>query len=345
MAKKRYVNRKPVNSPAVDTSVDKDSAVITFGGIDRVELDNPIACSDVEFDEYEGFYTPPIEPGVLSDMLMINSYHGAIVEARTRILSKDFVETDTLSFADMMCVCKDLVTFGHAYVQVFRNVFGQPLRLGHVMAQYTRRGKNNRFVRLNADDTRTWYKPDEICQIRLYDPRQNIYGLPDYLSGVESALLSQDATRFRRRYYKNGMHMGFILYMTDPNMTPASEDELAEALKQSRGVGNFSSMLINIPNGQEKGVQLIPVGNAGTKDEYEGIKKVSSQEVIVSHRYPAGLGGILPPEGASLGNPLQYSAMYYENEVRPMQKLITGINLILPANLRIEFEQPSMVGE
>ncbi len=345
MVKKRHTSRHSATKVDASTDAEKDSTVIEFGGIERVELDNPIACSDVEFDEYEGFYTPPIEPGVLSDMLMINSYHGAIVEARTRILSKDFVVTDTLPFADMMCLCKDLVTFGYAYVQIFKNVFGQPLRLGHVMAQYTRRGKKNRFVRLNTDDTRTWYKTDEIHQIRLYDPRQNIYGLPDYLSGVESALLSQDATRFRRRYYKNGMHMGFILYMTDPNMTPTSEDELVEALKQSRGVGNFSSMLINIPNGQEKGVQLIPVGNAGTKDEYEGIKKVSSQEVIVSHRYPAGLGGILPPEGASLGNPLQYSEMYYENEVRPMQKLIMGINLILPANLRIEFERPSTTSE
>ena len=337
MRKKKFNKR---NTHQVTEDHSTESTVLEFGGIERVNMDNPVECSDVEFDEGEEFYSPPVSLTALSALLTANSYHGAIVEARTRILSKDYIETDLLSFCDMMNICKDLVTFGMAYVQIFKNVFGEPLRLGHVPALTTRRGKDNRFVRLNSDDTKTWYKHDEIHQIKLYDTRQNIYGLPDYLSGIESALLSQDATRFRRRYYKNGMHMGFILYMTDPSMTPTAEDDLADALKKSRGAGNFSSMLINIPGGQKDGVQLIPVGNIGSKDEFEGVKKVSSQEVIVAHRFPAGIGGILPPEGASLGNPLQYSEMYYENEARPLQKLILGINRILPEHMHIEFDVP-----
>ncbi|WP_394166077.1 phage portal protein [Photobacterium piscicola] len=324
MAKKKRFQRKEI-MPIVNEST--TSSAFEFGGIERVDTENPIACSDVDFDEADEYYTPPIEPKALSALLLANSYHGAIVEARTRILSKDFIETDVLSFFEMMNLCKDLITFGYAYYQVFRNPWGEPLRLGHVMAQYTRRGKNGRFFRLNSDDTKTEYKKGEIVQIRLYDPNQNIYALPDYLSGVESALLSQEATRFRRRYYKNGMHMGFILYMTDPTLTPIAEENLANALKKSRGVGNFSSMLINIP-----------VGNIGTKDEFEGIKKISSQEVIVAHRYPAGLSGILPPEGSSLGNPLQYSEMYYENEIKPLQKLLLGINRLMPKDKQITFE-------
>ena len=337
MAKKKRFQRKEI-MPVVSEST--ASSAFEFGGIERVDTENPIACSDVDFDEADEYYTPPIEPKALSALLLANSYHGAVVEARTRILSKDFIETGVLSFFEMMNISKDLIVFGHAYFQVFRNPWGEPLRLGHVMAQYTRRGKDNRFFRLNSDDTKTEYKKGEIVQIRLYDPSQNIYGLPDYLSGVESALLSQDATRFRRRYYKNGMHMGFILYMTDPTLTPIAEENLANALKKSRGVGNFSSMLINIPNGQEKGVQLIPAGNIGSKDEFEGIKKISSQEVIVAHRYPAGLSGILPPEGSSLGNPLQYSEMYYENEIKPLQKLLLGINRLMPKDKQITFELP-----
>ena len=337
MKKKKYNKR---NKHQATEDHRSSSAVFEFGGVENVKVDNPVECSDVEFDEGEEFYSTPISLLSLSELLTANSYHGAVVEARTRILSKDYIETDLLSFCDMMNICKDLITFGMAHVQIFKNVFGEPLRLGHVPTLTTRRGKNNRFVRLNSDETKTWYKTDEIHQIKLYDTRQNIYGLPDYLSGIESALLSQDATRFRRRYYKNGMHMGFILYVTDPNMTPEAEDNLAEALKKSRGVGNFSSALINIPGGGKDGVQLIPVGNIGSKDEFEGIKKVSSQEVIVAHRFPAGIGGILPPEGASLGNPLQYSEMYYENEARPLQKLILGINRILPEYKHIEFAVP-----
>ncbi len=102
---------------------------------------------------------------------------------------------------------------------------------------------------------------------------KNIYTLPDYLSGIKSAFLSQDETRFQRRYYKNGMHVGFILYMTDLTMGPIVEENLAEALRKSCRVGNFSSRLINIPNDQEKGVQRTPVDKIGLKDRIEGIKK------------------------------------------------------------------------
>ncbi|MEH6534079.1 MAG: hypothetical protein V7735_22465 [Photobacterium frigidiphilum] len=132
--------------------------------------------------------------------------------------------------------------------------------------------------------------------------------------------------------------MGFILYTTDPNLSATSVDALKSALKNSRGVGNFSFMLINILNDQEKGVQLIPVESIGSKDEFEGIKKISSQETIVVHHLLAGMSGIIQPEGASMGNPLQYNETYYENEVRPMQKLIMGVSAVLLKYLHIQFE-------
>lgn len=40
--------------------------------------------------------------------------------------------------------------------------------------------------------------------------------MPEWLAVVQSALLNESATLFRRRYYTNGLHAGFILYMTDP---------------------------------------------------------------------------------------------------------------------------------
>ncbi len=36
-----------------------------------------------------------------------------------------------------------------------------------------------------------------------------------YLSAIPSALLNESATLFRRKYYINGSHAGFIMYMTD----------------------------------------------------------------------------------------------------------------------------------
>ncbi len=57
-----------------------------------------------------------------------------------------------------MNICKELITFGYAYYQVFRKLLGEQLHLCHVMMKHTRRGNNNRFFRLNHDDIKTEYK-------------------------------------------------------------------------------------------------------------------------------------------------------------------------------------------
>ena len=41
---------------------------------------------------------------------------------------------------------------------------------------------------------------------------------------------------------------------------------------------------------KEKGIQVIPVGNFESKDEFFNVKAVSAQDVFNAHRFPAGLG-------------------------------------------------------
>lgn len=340
MLENQVVTDKPQE---IEQEQNDEMVSFTFGGVEKIGVTNPAHYDGVEFDESEGYYTPPIEPDALSDMMIANSYHGAIVEARARILAKDYQESELLPFGDMLNLCKDIVGFGQCAYQVFYNFLNVPVRLAHVPWQPLRKGKNDRFVRLNSDESKTWYKKNEIFHPKLYDPKQNIYGLPDYLSGLQSAMLSEDATLFRRRYFKNGAHMGFILYTSDPNLTPKVEKELQDALRDSRGVGNFKSLLINIPNGQEKGVQLIPVGDVSTKDEFNTIKMVSSQDVMVAHRFPPGLSGIIPSQGAVMGDPEKYNKTYYENEVIPMQKLLLTVNSIMPKGKQIVFNKPSFI--
>lgn len=48
-----------------------------------------------------------------------------------------------------------------------------------------------------------WFDPDSVFHLREPDPNQEIYGVPEYLSAMQSAWLNENATLFRRRYYKN----------------------------------------------------------------------------------------------------------------------------------------------
>ncbi|CAJ1786229.1 hypothetical protein IIDPJIOB_00641 [Aeromonas veronii] len=111
--------------------------------------------------------------------------------------------------------------------------------------------------------------------------------MPDYLGGLQSALLNQDATLFRRKYFLNGAHMGFIFYATDPNMDDDTEEEMKEMIASSKGVGNFRSVFVNIPDGKPDGIKLILVGDIATKDECAAIKGITAQDVLTAHRFPA----------------------------------------------------------
>jgi len=54
------------------------------------------------------------------------------------------------------------------------------------------------------------------------------------------AWLNESATLFRRKYYLNGSHAGFILYMTNTAQNEADITNLRQALKDSKGPGRAS---------------------------------------------------------------------------------------------------------
>ncbi|HBC3157583.1 TPA: phage portal protein, partial [Escherichia coli O146] len=93
-----------------------------------------------------------------------------------------------------------------------------------------------------------------------------------------------EASLFRRRYYNNGAHMGFLLYTNDPGITTEMEDEIREKVAESKGLGNFRNLYINIPKGSPDGVKIIPIGEVSAKDEFSNIKGISAQDVFTAHR-------------------------------------------------------------
>lgn len=65
-----------------------------------------------------------------------------------------------------------------------------------------------------------WKEPHEFSSGSVFhllepDINQELYGVPEYLSALNSAWLNEAATLFRRKYYQNCAHAGYILYMTD----------------------------------------------------------------------------------------------------------------------------------
>lgn len=272
------------------------------------------------FNEGYGYWEPPVDRHLLAGLTRRNAQHGGIVQSRANMAASRFV-SGGLSSQQMQAGFLNFVTFGDQALLKIRNGFGQVVRLFPLPSYRTRVTGDNGAAVLERDSQVRYYKARDITWVKQYDAVQQVYGLPDYLGGLQATLLNEDATLFRRKYFLNGAHMGFIMYATDPNLDPDTEEELKTKIQDSKGVGNFRSLFVNIPNGAEKGLQIIPVGNFESKDEFMNVKNVSAQDVLNAHRFPPGLSGIIPSNTAGLGDPTKYDGVYFKNETKPLIKM------------------------
>jgi PBSX family phage portal protein len=290
---------------------------------DRGELvlTNVADYQQVYYDNYYEYYEPPINRVALAKLPDTSAQHGGIIHARTNMIAAGFIKGGNMSRADVRAMVLNYLIFGDAPLLKVRNAFGRVLRLVPLTSLYFRVRRDGGVALLQKGKPLN-YSSDDIIFLKQYDTRQQIYGIPDYLGGVSSALLSTDATLFRRRYFLNGAHMGFIFYTTDPNMSVEMENEIKKKIEQSKGVGNFRNMFVSIPKGDPEGIKLINVGDNGVKDDFLNIKSVSSKDVLNAHRFPPGLAGMMPDGAAGLGDVFKSRSAYREDEVKPIQRLI-----------------------
>lgn len=275
----------------------------------------------LHYNDYYDYWEPPIDRHLLANLTRRNAQHGGIVQSRANMAAARFI-SGGMSAQEVGAAFLNCIQFGDVALLKIRNGFGQVLRYFPLPSYRTRVTRNGGAAVLQRDNEVKHYKAKDIIWVRIYDPVQQVYGCPDYLGGLQSALLNEDSTLFRRKYYINGAHMGFIMYATDPNLDPDVEKQLQEKIQNSKGVGNFKSLFVNIPNGKEKGIQIIPVGNFESKDEFFNVKSVSAQDVFNAHRFPAGLGGMIPTNTAGLGDPTKYDKVYFKSETRPLINIL-----------------------
>ncbi len=278
--------------------------------------------TDLFYNDTENYWEPPISRQGLADTSRANAYHCSLLKARANYVASRFMGGGGLTHRRVQFFGNNYFTFGDGAFLKIRNGFGVPVRLHPLPSMHMRRRKNGDFVILERGGKQKVYKQKDVIFLPQDDLEQQIYGVPDYLGSMQSSLLNKDATLFRRRYYKNGAHMGFIFYASDPNLSEADEKKMKETIASSKGVGNFRSMFVNIPNGKEKGIQLIPVGDIATKDEFERIKNITAQDILVGHRFPAGKGGMMPQPGSSFPDPEKVGREYDKDEIVPVCKLI-----------------------
>jgi PBSX family phage portal protein len=256
------------------------------------------------------WYEPPVSLHGLARAVNASVWHASAMLVKRNVLTASFVPNKLFSRATFERFAWEYLVFGNAYLELRKNRLKEPMALECPLGKYMRRGIDLAHY-FFVPSAFGWGGPQELehefkagCIFHLMEPdlHQEIYGLPQYLAALNSAFLNESATLFRRRYFNNGSHAGFILYMTDAAHDQGDIDALRQALRDSKGPGNFRNLFMYAPNGKKDGLQLIPISEVAAKDDFLNIKNTSRDDQLAAHRVPPQLMGVIPANVGGFGD-------------------------------------------
>ena len=325
---KKYGGARPLAdvSPAATTESAGRVEAFTFG--------DPVSVLDSReiFDCFEcwrvgDWYEPPVDLAGLAKSFTASVHHSSAILFKVNILTSTFKPSAILSREDFKRLALDHLTFGNCYAEARRSATNRLLKIKPALAKYTRRGvEDGRYFFVTNGQASYEFEPGSVWHMLEPDVNQELYGVPQYLSALQSAWLNESATLVRRRYYKNGSHAGFIMYMTDTANSQEDVDGLRRALRESKGPGNFRNLFMYAPGGKKDGIQILPVSEIAAKDEFFNIKAATRDDVLAAHRVPPQLLGIVPSNSGGFGAIVPAANVFARHEIAPLQAQFEAIN-------------------
>lgn len=290
------------------------------------------------------WYEPPVSFEGLAKSFRAATHHSSAIFFKAGILASTYIPHPLLPTAVVKELAVNFLTFGNAYLERRESYTGKLLGLKHSLAKFTRPGVepgSHFFVPHSRMEHQ--FEAGSVWHLREADINQEVYGLPEYLSTLQSAWLNESATLFRRRYYNNGSHAGFILYLSDSQTSQQDVDSIREAMRNAKGPGNFRNLFLHSPGGAKEGVQVIPLSEVAAKDEFFNIKNVTRDDVLAAHRVPPQLMGIVPANSGGFGAVLPAAQVFARNEIEPLQGRFMELNAWLGKEV-VRFK-PYVVGD
>lgn len=298
----------------------------TFGDAEPV-LDRRDMLVATEMRHNGRWYETPVNMNMLTKAFDIPGPHSSCIRLKVNLLVRYFRPSRWLSRKEFAKLALDFLSTGNGYLERRDNLAKSPLELLHSLARFTRRGLEPGqyfFVQHWLQDHE--FPRDRVFHMIQEHPSQELYGLPEFLGALQAGLLGEAATLFRRRYYLNGSHAGFVFYLSEQTMSNEDADAIRKSLKELKGVGNFRNLFIHAPAGKKDGVQIIPISEVAAKDEFFNIKIISRDEMLAAHRTPPQLLGVVPANAGGFGDITKAKDAFIELEILPLQLRFLEIN-------------------
>lgn len=319
-------NETTVETQAIALQGGGSIQAFTFGDAESV-LERRELLGYLECWARGKYYDPPISLKGLARAYRVSPHHSSAIAVKRNLLLKTFIPSQWLDRTEFGKFVLDFLVMGNGYLEDVPNVAGRTAKLKHSLSLQTRRGvKEGEYFFISRRYEEHAFAPGSIFHLYEPDVAQEIYGIPEYISALQSALLNEGATLFRRRYYLNGSHAGFVFYLSEPSMADEDVEAVRAALKESKGPGNFRNLFMHAPNGKKDGVQIIPISEVAAKDEFLGIKNTTRDDILAAHRVPPQLIGVVPAVNGGFGDVESATKVFFRNEIEPLQGRMLEIN-------------------
>jgi PBSX family phage portal protein len=318
---------------------------------DPEEVSNNLGNAINDFYDYErGYWEPPLSFNGLKSTIRINPTFGSAIFLKRNALVLTFKQVRHLTRKTMEALVLDYLNIGNCYLLKVRSKLGNVVEYRHLHAHVMRKAKNGGYIKLSAPNNQNIEDADtfsneveqvvipkeDIIHIKEYAPESKHYGLPEAISLLNTIFLGNEATVFRRRFYKNGAHTGYIFEIDEGSIDKKEKEYYKELLSGTKGVGNFKSNVIfsktksnaigDKKNGKEV-LKIHPMGDIKSQDEFQRIKDVELKEIIIATRSPIVLMGGNPESGSHLGDASKLMEAWGYNEIKPLQRdLMDEIN-------------------
>lgn len=274
------------------------------------------------------YYEPPVSLTGLAKTMRAAVHHASALYFKRNALVGSFKESKYLTREAFSRFALDFLWAGNAYLEPIYSRTGRLLSLKPAPAKYVRRGKDDQYWWLTTGSMAGQPFARPLVHILEPDINQELYGIPEYLAGLQSILLAEAATIFRRRYYVNGSHAGYVLYITDAMHDTKDVDALREALKAAKGPGNFRNLFVYAPGGKKDGLQILPVGEVAAADQFAKVKEATRDDMMAIHRIPPQLIGVVPTSGSAFGDAGTAAKIFATSEIAPLQQRLREVNTI-----------------
>lgn len=273
------------------------------------------------------WYEPPVTFSGLAKSFRAAVHHSSPMYVKRNILASTFIPHPLLSQQQFSRYALDYIVFGNAFIEKRLSVTGQLLKLEASPAKYTRRGvEENVYWFVENYINPHAFGPGGVFHLQEPDINQELYGLPEYLSALNSAWLNESATLYRRKYFLNGAHAGYVMYVTDPAQNSQDVAALRDMMTKSKGSGNFKNIFYHAPGGKSDAIKIIPLSEVATKDDFFNIKNATRDDLLSAHRVPPQMMGIIPNNTGGFGDVEKAAKVFVRNELVPLQERMKELN-------------------